>query len=172
MKFMWEKKILLWAVWASVLLFPACATTVPPEALKDVDKEISFERLLKNPEAFKGKIVVLGGSIISIENMPDKTMLMVLQHDLNSDQEPLQNDQSKGRFMVYVPGFLDPVIYGKGRRITVVGTVVGEETRPLNEVSYVYPVVKRNTLTLWPVQDIYDSRPRIYFGIGFGGIGF
>ncbi len=172
MTFMRQKRYFSWTLWANLLLLSACVSAIPPEALNGVDHNISFESLGENPEAFMGKTVLLGGEIILTENFPHKTLLMVLQHDLDANLQPLQNDQSKGRFMVIVPEFLDPAIYNKGRRITAVGTVIGKEIRPLNEVLYVYPIIEKSNLYLWPIQDIPDSEPRVHFGIGIGSFGF
>ena len=169
MSFMKRKRIFPRAVWTILsLLLSACATTIPPEELTGVDHNISFQNLGDDPEAFVSKTVVLGGDIISAENRPEKTVLVVLQHDLDGDLKPLGDDQSKGRFMVIVPEFLDPVIYAKGRRITAVGTVTGKEIRPLNSIPYVYPVIEETYLHLWAIEKIQDSEPRVYFGIGIG----
>ncbi len=156
------------ALWASLLLFSACATTIPSDVLTGVDHTISFQKLGENPEAFMGKTLVLGGEVLITENQPGKTRLIVLQHELDGDLKPLDNDQSKGRFIVIAPEFLDPAIYAKGRRITIVGTVAGKETRQLNGIPYVYPVIEKRYLYLWPVEKIVDSEPRVYFGIGIG----
>ena len=129
----------------------ACAKAIPPDALTNVDYAVSFENLIGNPEAFTGKTVLLGGTIVLTENSPEKTTLSILQHDLDSDLEPLNNDRSKGRFIVMVPEFLDPAIFAEGRRITAVGRVTGRETRPLNGIPYVYPVIEKTYLHLWPL---------------------
>jgi outer membrane lipoprotein len=156
------------ALWPGLLLFSTCATTIPSEVLTGVDPNISFQKLGENPEAFTGKTIVLGGEVLITENQPGKTLLILLQHELDGDLKPLDNDPSKGRFIVVAPEFLDPAIYTKGRQITIVGTVAGGETRQLNGIPYVYPVVEKRYLYLWPIEKIGDSEPRVYFGIGIG----
>ena len=163
---------LCWMLLCAGLLLSACAKAVPPDALTNVDHAISFENLSKNPEAFTGKTVLLGGTIALTENDPKNTALTILQQDLDSDLKPLNNDQSKGRFIVTAPEFLDPAIFAKGRRITAVGRVTGRETRPLNGIPYVYPVIEKTYLHLWPHEYEADSKPRFYFGIGVGNYGF
>ncbi len=167
-------RIFYWTLWALLPLLAACAKTIPPEELKGVDQSISFQALSRNPETFLGKTVVLGGDIISTENQPEKTTLMVLQRALDGDLKPSANDQSQGRFIATVPEFLDPAIYAKGRRITIVGRITGKEIRQLSEIPYTYPVIEENTHYLWPIENIPDSEPRVVFGIGigFGGYGF
>ena len=162
------KKCFSWTRWAVLTLLSACATTIPPDALTDVDHTVSFQDLNGNPDAFTGRTVVLGGNIIQTENQPGNTRLLVLQRQLDGDLQPLDDDRSQGRFMVIVPEFLDPAIYTKGRRITAVGKVTGKEIRPLNHIPYVYPVLEKRYLHLWPGQKIFDSEPRVQFGIGIG----
>jgi outer membrane lipoprotein len=154
--------------WPVMLLLFACAATIPSEVLTGVDHTIRFQELRENPESFMGKTVLLGGEIISAENQPEMTKLIILQHDLDGDMKPLDNDQSKGRFIVVVREFLDPAIYTKGRRITAVGVVAEKETRPVNHIPYVYPVITEQYLYLWPAEKAVDSEPRVYFGIGIG----
>lgn len=162
-------KFFFLALWPGLLLFSACATTtIPSDILTGVDHTISFQRFSENPEAFMGKTLLLGGEVIITENQPGKTHLIVLQHELDGDLKPLNNDPSNGRFIVMAPEFLDPAIYAKGRRITIVGTVAGKETRQLNGIPYLYPVIEKSYLYLWPVEKIVDSEPRVYFGIGIG----
>ncbi len=157
-----------------LLLLLACAATIPPEVLTGVDHTISFKELRENPESFMGNTFELGGEVMLTENQPGMTRLIILQHDLDGDMKPLDNDQSKGRFIVVVSEFLDPAIYAKGRRVTAVGVIAGQETRPLNDIPYVYPVIKENYLYLWPAEKKVDSEPRVYFGIsiGIGSYGF
>jgi outer membrane lipoprotein len=151
-----------------LLWFVGCTAAISPEVLKEVDQAVSFEDLLKNPEAFRGKTVLLGGDIIETENFSGKTQITVLQHPLNSKNKPFGVDNSKGRFIVSVPEFLDPVIYEKGRKLTVAGTVVGKEVRRLDEITYSYPVIDKRELHLWPVEDTLQTEPRVIFGIGVG----
>jgi hypothetical protein len=41
-----------------------CAPVISQEVLKDVDKDLPFEAVLRNPDNFKGKTILLGGKII------------------------------------------------------------------------------------------------------------
>ncbi|MFH1241892.1 MAG: Slp family lipoprotein [Pseudomonadota bacterium] len=163
-----HRRSLKWFPLLTVLWLLACAPAIPPETLKNVDQSIPFESLLKDPEAFQGKSVLFGGDIIETENLPEKTLIIILQHSLNSKRRPIGGDASKGRFIVSAPEFLDPAIYRPGRQITVVGTVAGKEVRTLNEIEYAYPIIDRQHLHLWPVEKYVDTEPKVYFGIGIG----
>jgi outer membrane lipoprotein len=156
----------------SAILFPTgCVSVISRKALKEVDQSISFEQLLKNPEAYQGRTVLLGGDIIDTENHPKKTLIVVLQRPLGRGRKPASGDVSMGRFIVTVQGFLDPAIYRPKRKITIVGLATGKETRPLGEIKYAYPLIAIKELYIWPPESTGGVWPRISFGVGFG-IGF
>jgi outer membrane lipoprotein len=124
--------------------------------------------VLKNPDAYKGKTVLFGGDIIETQNLPEKTLVVVLQRPLGRRGQPATGDVSEGRFIVQAPGFLDAAIYSPGRKITVAGTVVGKEVRPLGEIQYTYPIIERRELYLWPIEKSAPAQPQTHFSIGIG----
>lgn len=146
-----------------------CAPVISKEVMQEVDEGISFQEMQQRPEVYQGKTTVLGGDIIQTENYPNKTLLVVLHRPLDSRQRPETEGTSLGRFIVRVPGFLDPAIYQAGRLITVAGEVAGKETRTLGEVSYTYPVIEKRELHLWPREGSGSSGSiPVHFGIGIG----
>jgi outer membrane lipoprotein len=153
---------------AGSLLCAGCAPVISQGALKEVDQTLSFEQVLENPESYKGRIVLLGGDIIETQNFSDRTLLSVLQRPLGFNKKPKAEDVSRGRFIVYTLGFLDPAIYRRGRKITVVGSVMGRELRPLGEIEYSYPVIEKKELYLWPADEYLVTEPRVHFGVGIG----
>jgi outer membrane lipoprotein len=152
----------------SSLLFAGCAAVISQEALEKTDKMLTFEKLLENPKAHKGKTLLLGGTIIETQNYSDKSGIVVLQRPLDFQKKPTAEDVSRGRFIVYTLGFLDPAIYRHGRKITVVGSVMGREVRPLDKMEYSYPVIEKKELYLWPSEETSVTGPRIHFGVGIG----
>jgi len=155
----------LLGVW--VALSSACAPVISQENLKIADRQLGFDQILRNPDAYLGKTVLLGGSIIKTTPYPEKTQMVVLQHPLGYRYKPAAESASMGRFILSAPGFWDPAIYRAGRLMTVVGTVTGKETRSLGEIEYTYPHIANKELYLWPMEEI-DTRPRFYFGVGVG----
>ncbi len=148
--------------------FVGCSPVIPQATLQQVDKSISFEALQQNPDLYRGKMVLLGGDIIEAKNEPSRTVFVVLARTLDSRNRPLEKYGSKGRFIFYQPGFLDPAIYRPDRKISVAGVVVGQEVRPLGDITYKYPVIENRVLYLWTEDDYYKSEPAIHFGIGVG----
>lgn len=150
-----------------VLLLTACGPVVPQAMRKEVDGSLSFEELFRDPEAHKGKVVLLGGEIIETKNLREETQIEVLQRPLAYDDSPRITDESKGRFLILHSGFLDGAVYQKGRRITVVATVRGRKVLPLGEREYAYPLVVDQFLHLWPRRSGYE--PGWTIGVGIGG---
>ena len=153
---------------AGFFLLSGCASVISQRALHEVDQTLIFEQLLENPEAHKGKIVLLGGTIIETQNFSDRTLIVVLKCPLGFRKKPRVEDVSRGRFIIYTLGFLDPAIYRHGRKITVVGSVMGREVRPLGKIEYSYPVIEKSELYLWPLEEISGTGPRVHFGVGIG----
>jgi len=150
-----------------VVLSAACAPVISQEKLKTADGQLGFDQILRNPDAYRGKTVLLGGSIIKTTPYPGKMQMVVLQHPLGYRNKPAHESTSMGRFILSAPGFWDPAIYRAGRLVTIVGTVTGKETRSLGEIEYAYPLIANKELYLWPVEEI-DARPRFHFGVGVG----
>lgn len=159
------KRFLLCVLNVSLLtMVSACAPVIPQEILKTVDQTITFEQLLKNPDANIGKAVLLGGTIVKATNLSDGTLIEVIQQPLNTRYMPINPEASKGRFIILFKEFKDPAIYYAGRPITVVGEVIGSQTRPLGEAHYRYPLISPTEYYLWkPSQG-----PSIHIGIGVG----
>lgn len=162
-----EVKTITFLVSLVMLVAVGCAPVISKEALEPVDKNLSFETLLENPETYAGKAVLLGGDIIETEPLPSKTSIVVLQRPLGSRAKPSKEKGSKGRFIVMAEGFLDPAIYRAGRQVTLVGKVVGKDVRPIGKIEYVYPLIEMKELYLWPLEESANE-PRFYFGVGIG----
>ena len=146
--------LLTWFMLSSL----CCMHPISKPIRKEIEKDISFEQLRKDPDAFIGKIVLLGGEIIKTQNKKDGTELEILQKRLDIWSRPRDEDRTGGRFIVIVSDFLDPVIYHEGRKITVAGEVIGKTVRKLGEVDYQYPVLKAKEVHLWR-----DYTERIYY---------
>lgn len=153
---------------AIALLFIAgCAPVISKETMKDVDRSVKPEDIVKNPEAFKGRKIVIGGTVIGIENLEDRTYVEILQEGLNYRLKPVEPDESAGRFLVSFDGFKDPAVFSKGRGLTVAGVVEGLEERKIGKLRYRYPLIKVTEHYLWP-ERAYSSEPSVGIGLGFG----
>ncbi len=112
---------------------------------------VAFEALRADPDAFKGRTVILGGDILKTENTPQQTSIEILQKPLDRFESPHITDQTAGRFIARCEQYLDPAIYDKGRQITVAGTVLGRYEGQVGEAAYLYPLISCSELHLWPL---------------------
>ncbi|MBI2529419.1 MAG: Slp family lipoprotein [Candidatus Rokubacteria bacterium] len=134
----------------SALLLAGCVSAFPDEMLHAVNRAVTVSELRRAPGAHTGARVILGGEILATRPRVGETEIEVLARNLGSDDSPDRSDRSEGRFLVTTRGFLDPAVYAAGRRITVVGTVKGEEERAIGELPYRYPVITAEQIKLWP----------------------
>jgi outer membrane lipoprotein len=137
------------AVFGMILvLVSGCVNAISRGVLKDVDREITFSALIKAPNTYQGKMVMLGGIIVNTINKPEGTLLEVYQTRLDRGR-PVDTDRSEGRFLALYQGFLDSEIYKQGRRVTLAGTVQGEKVQQLGEIEYHYPYLIIKEIHLW-----------------------
>jgi outer membrane lipoprotein len=151
-----------------VLALSACAPPFSRSTLNQVDTQISFQVLARDPESYIGKTVLLGGNIIEIYMESDQTWIEILQKPLDSQQRPQYTDVSYGRFFIHFPDFRDPAIYAPGREITIVGEVEGVRIQKIREMDYSYPVIVPKESHLWQPQSM--TGPFFNIGIGVGGV--
>jgi outer membrane lipoprotein len=124
---------------------------------------VPFELLVKNVEMYIGKTVILGGFILAVENLSDRTLITVLQVPLTWGDEPKSRDHSKGRFIISHDGFLDPEVYRKQRKVTVAGTVTGLVVKKSDSISYSYLNIISRDIYLWPEYPKYYRPPYPYY---------
>ena len=149
-----------------IMLVMGCAAGISQQSRSKVTYEGTFSALQKTPDAYKGEVVMLGGRIIETKASPPLSELTVLQLAIGSGDQPVDPDQSEGRFIVQTQQILDPEIYQKGMLITVVGTLEGSKILSIGGFDYTYPLVAPVEIKLWPKG--MQTRPVIHFGIGVG----
>ncbi len=157
-----------WIIGSAMVLLSACASVISQQGLREADPQITFQVLLQDPDRQKGKVVLLGGEIVTTTVRESETWVEVLQKPLDSGQKPEDTDVSYGRFLVRFPDFRDPAIYAVGRKIAVLGEVQGKKVMPLKEMDYTYPVLIPRESYLWKPE--VKSGPFFHFGIGVGGV--
>jgi outer membrane lipoprotein len=149
-------------------LFSACAPVISKQSLREVDAGLTFQELIKDPDRHKGKVVLLGGQIVTVTIRDGETWVEVLQQPLDWQEKPEDTDLSYGRFLVRFLDFRDPAIYSAGRKITVAGEVQGKKVWPLKEIEYNYPVLIPRESHLWKPES--GGGPFFHIGIGVGGV--
>jgi outer membrane lipoprotein len=138
---------------AAAFLGAGCATTPFPEELtRSVNRALTLKELRAQPKAHIGARVILGGDIVATVPKPGETEIEVLSRRLGGGDVPERGDRTDGRFLVRTREFLDPAVYARGRRLTVLGTVAGVEDRRVGELPYSYPVINAERIKLWPAE--------------------
>lgn len=141
---------------AGILAIAGCATHVPEIIKNPPPEDLSLTRAQHEPGKHAGKTVRWGGAIISTENQKNRTELTILGKPLDKFGEPQEGDQSYGRFIGVIDGFMDPAIYAAGRSITVYGKFETVLRKRIDNFEYDYPVVRIEHFYLWAVPDRYD----------------
>jgi outer membrane lipoprotein len=151
------KRLFIFGIVLSLL--SGCVHAVSRNVLQEVDREITFSALLNDPIAYKGRVVLLGGVIVSTINKQEGTLLEVYETRLDREGRPTNIDRSEGRFLALYEGFLDSEIYAAGRQVTIAGTVQGEKIQPLGEVEYRYPYLLVKEIHLWKEEKPVQHEP-------------
>jgi len=154
--------VLLVPAAVSAALLCGCSPPFPKELLEQVDRDLVFQDLFRDPDRFRGKSVMLGGTIVEIRNRKEGTQMEVLQRPLAREGRPVYTDETGGRFLVDVPQFIDAAVYQPGRAVTVIGSVEGARMQRLGEIEYRYPVLTVKQVHLWEPS----TGPHFSIGIG------
>ena len=132
------------------MVVSACATNIP----KPIDEKIDFvpntNIARQNLNTYIGHRIRWGGIIANVRNEKDSTIVEIVTHPLDRQGRPAISDQTYGRFLARIKGFLDPMVYTKGRELTVVGTIIGESSALIGLYEYSYVEVDVETFKLWP----------------------
>ena len=149
---------------------------VPPDLRQQIDRSVSFSQLQAYPERYEGKIVMLGGPVLSAKRLQDRTEIEVLELPLTQGLLPAPDRmRSGGRFLATKTEFLDPATVRTGSLITVVGKVIGTVDRGLDEAVYRYPTVEILQLIDWEKRQVpygyTRGGPYPYPGSYYGGYG-
>lgn len=139
-----------------------CGHVVSPQARSLVDQSLSVEMLFRNPSAYKGKVILVGGTVVAVRNSKAGCFLEIIEHPLDSRGRPRDKDVSHGRLILLSREHLDPELFARGRFVTAVGEVLGEVVHPLDEIEYPYPLLGSKEL------HIIDSGRQAPLGISVG----
>lgn len=156
------KHILMIAALALAAWSPACSQPFPKDLLTTVDRTASYDAVRRDPDRYRGTVLMLGGMIVETQNLKEGTRIEVLQKPLDNEGRPRDTDETEGRFLILSRQFLDAAVYHRGRLITVIGEGAGQQTRTLGEIEYRYPEVTAKSIHLWSVS----GGPRFTFGVG------
>jgi outer membrane lipoprotein len=138
----------------------ACAPVLSAKTMERASRSVPLDRMIQQPELYRGKLYVFGGTIASSKTTAAGSLLELVFTTVDS-YGSLQNTISGSRVLVFMPkeqGFLDPVLFAPGRNVTVSGFFDGVQNGKIGEMSYTFPFFIIAEIYLWPKES-----PRTYY---------
>jgi len=153
------KKISFYILLFSFIFASGCAHVISKDLRAKTDSSLTFGEVFKNPNTYKGKMVIWGGEIIQVLPQENGTDLIeVLEWPLGLREKPQRTVEFRGKFLVQAKESLDPVLFHRGKKITVAGEIAGEiqgdKIEQLTETAYRYPLLLSKQIHLW--KDYYQ----------------
>lgn len=141
-----------WFFIAVFLALTSCAPVLDKGLMDQGAREFQLSHLTETPEAFKDHLFILGGVIVDTKLTEKGSQIEALFIPVNASGYLRDPSRHQGRFLaVYArsKGILDPLIYKKGREITLAGDFVEVRKGKIDEMEYSYPVFKVRQIHLW-----------------------
>jgi hypothetical protein len=157
----WALAALLWAQGN----LAGCATALSGDAMDLVSPEVAPVAVLADPERFVGKVILVAGPILKLDNRQEGTFLEILGYPTTARGFPDTSEPALGRFLLRYPVPLDRLDYRPGRSVAAVGRIEG--TRPADPPPGLRPLLKTLELALLPEHPVYYEP--ILIGIGIMG---
>jgi len=142
----------------------SCSTT-PEFKTTQVDKSLTPQSVIAEPDRSLNKIALWGGTILDTRNLENSTQIEILGYPLDSSHRPLIDKKPLGRFIILHSGYLEPATYSQGELLSVLGNIGISQKGKIGEKLYTYPVVKAQQLHLWSASD-GRTNTSFHFGIG------
>ncbi|MGY3943670.1 Slp family lipoprotein [Aeromonas tecta] len=134
------------------LLLSACSSVPKELAYEPESALVAYQPALAGMD---GKPARWSGVISAVHNKQDQSIIEVVYLPLKSNGVPTQTEQSPGRFLAIMKGFVDPTLYAKGRSLTVLGTLDKPIDSQIGDHKYRFSVLKVTSSKLWPpVQEV------------------
>lgn len=148
-------------------LVTGCAAGIPPQLAGQVAWNLSFAELRRQPEAYRGQVVALGGIVTQV-TADDKGYRLIVSEvpfEASSRHRPAADQPPRGQFIVLIPGHDLPPDIRPGAEVTIVGEVLGRGTVPEAGADAGLPLLEGRYLKMWGPS----WWPRFQIGV-WGGI--
>jgi len=105
-----------------------CAGNIPSKYLKQAEPDVTLTALVNHPEAYKGKIILLGGVVVEERRADGQIWLHVKNRPLDVDYHPHRDasgvESESGHYWIVLSMQKLPPAYKDWARLTVVGKVI------------------------------------------------
>ncbi len=148
------------------LLLASCAPVLDRQLMREGQRDVSFDELRSNPDAYKGRLYILGGLIAEARFTEQGSQLEVLAVPVDSYGYLKEHVRSSGRFLAVLPkskALLDPLVYKKGREVTLAGEFRDIRKGKIDEMAYEYPVFEIIQIHLFEEPQYYNMYPYPYY---------
>jgi outer membrane lipoprotein len=162
----WRILFRLFALGIWCLAVGACAHPISFLVRAEADPNLTFSKVIENPKAYLGSIVIWGGVISEASQDPQGTKLLLIQTPLDSHGRP-QTQETRGEFIARTSESLDPLVYRRGLAITLAGEIEGLEEKNLGFMEYPRPVLRIIELHPWEKKHLPVSHGNWEGGFNF-----
>ena len=149
----------------AVLVLTSCAPVLDRELMDQGAREFQLSHLVETPEVFKDHLFILGGVIVETKLTEMGSQIEALFIPVNASGYLRDSSRYQGRFLAVYSrskGILDPLIFKKGREITLAGDFMGVRKGKIDEMEFSYPVFEVRQIYLhedysyaWPYYPYY-----------------
>ena len=166
----------------SCLSLLSCAPVIRKDLMEASVRDFSMAELQKKPEPYEGKLFVFGGLIAKTKVTPKGSLIEALFVKVDSQGYLKEIGSQQVRFLALYPkekGILDPVLFQRGRQITLAAEFLGTRKGKLDAMEYIYPFFRIEEIHLWAERKEYYYPPYYYapyfwgypyWGWGYGGV--
>jgi len=147
------------------LALTGCVPAISTSLQQEAGPPVSFAALSAHPEEYQGRLVILGGEVMSVQPLGQGSLMTVNQQELGELGNP-KGAPSGGTFLVESDQWLSPGTYQPRSTVKVAGIVKGRQNGLLvlkaREVVFNAPPVWEKWF--YPVpREWYDYDPNLEY---------
>lgn len=137
----------------------SCAPVLQNELMSRGIFDMRASFITEDPDMYRGKLFIMGGIIVNTKATEEGSMIEAVYVPVDA-MGFLKNVKPGSRFLALYPkdkGFLDPLIYGRNREITLAGEFLEARPGKIDDMDYTYPLFEIKEIYLW------EERAEYYF---------
>jgi len=138
-------------VLTSLLLISACTPVLQKDLMKSGSFDINPDALIQHSQDYTDTLYILGGIIAKTTLTEEGSLIEALYVPVTSMGYLKKDTQPNWRFLALHKGkdFLDPLIYGEKREVTIAGIFKGTRKGLIDEMEYSFPYFEIKEIYLW-----------------------
>jgi len=142
-----------------LILLSSCAPVIRKDLIDISTPNPSLSELKDRPELYRGRLYVVGGVIVQTKGTKEGALIEAVYASVDSRGYINSVVASEGRFYALYPrerGFLDPMVFRRGRYITIAGEFLGIREGQIDEMGYLFPLFEIKDIHLWAEYEPYS----------------